>query len=122
MRQVSFSRLLLYEQDYVYLRMHLREHLSESQLQAVSFRRTVFKSSNTRENGEISDLNLSYLFKLPQLKSLDFSYSNILKVLTREEIAAFYHMLKGFKRKLEYFGLKGVCVGLSNCSKYYRIL
>lgn len=65
-------------------------------------------------------MNFSFLFLAPHLDRIKFSYSNILEVITDNEVAAL--CCKITERDLKYFGIAGVCPGVANCRKYARIL
>ena len=93
-------------------------------LTEISFRNCSFMTSAQTDgaNGTIQQFNLSHIFLAPKLSSINLSGSNVLVVITDEEVSAFCEKLKAKEEALKFFGIAGVCKGIINCRKYNRML
>ena len=120
-RRLELDRLILYESDMLQLQQNFKAHQVDlTRLVSITFERTKFESCSRLASGEVSGVNLSFVFLAPNLQLLSLKQSNFLEVLTDEEIAAFCEKLKMVE--LHTLNLEEVCPTMHNCRKYDRIL
>ena len=123
LQKLSFIKCLLYDVDLMYMLTYLQpkqQYLLN--LTSVSFKGTKFWSNSvTQTMGDVPKLDFSLIFNLTNMNSLNFSYSNVLQIISDTHLQSFCQRLKELKN-FKYLGLAGVISEYINVRKYRLLL
>lgn len=109
----------MYEVEVSYVLSYFKPRLAHlQQLKEINFKGTKFVSNSYDKNSkEIVKLDFSMIFDLPNLSSLNLSYTNFFEVISEINLKLFCDKLKTFTNLL-YLGLASTQQQFTNSRKY----
>jgi hypothetical protein len=115
----------LYDVDMMYMLTYLQpkqQYLSK--LTTVSFKNSRFESNSINEKfNDVPKLDFALLFNIPNISSINLSYSNFIQAISDDNLKVLSERLRGLPpQQLKYLGLAGVMPDYVNIRKYRLLL